>query len=88
MPDDNSTFLPPSAAIAIGETGSGLYGSPVAAEDTVPGAAGVILGFTYSGLPVVLAVTSLEWLDDLEAAVRLARARGIISAGMTAMVTA
>ncbi len=71
------------ALISIGQDGCHLHGAPVAAPDTVPGAVGIILGFTCDGRPVILASESLEWLDDLEAAAQVARSRGIVQAGMT-----
>jgi hypothetical protein len=86
MPHDNTG--PPSAALSVGDLSAfGLHGTPVAAQDTVPGAVGIILGFTPNSQPVIIGITSLEWLDDLEAAVQAARARGIVQAGMTAVLT-
>jgi hypothetical protein len=86
MPHDNTG--PPSAALSVGDLAAfGLHGTPVAAEATVPGAVGVILGYTANGKPVIIGITSLEWLGDLAEAVQVARARGIVQAGMTAVLT-
>ena len=72
----------PAARLSIGGLPAvGLYRTPWT-EDAVPGQVTVFLGNTPSGLPVTLTVTSLQWLDDLEAAARAARAQGIIEAGM------
>jgi hypothetical protein len=57
---------------------------PVAA----PGEVSVILGTTMSGLPIIVTATSLEWLDDLEEAIREARAAGVVQAGMTRTIPA
>ena len=80
---DPSLNLPPSAALAVGDSSAALHGTPLAEQTAVPLAAGILLGRTCGGVPVRLAATSLEWLDDLEAAIQIARARGIIEAGMT-----
>lgn len=73
----------PSAHLAIGgQYPSGLYRVPQVAEAQKPGEITIILGRTMSGLPVTLTITSLEWLDDLGAAVLVAVAQGIVEAGM------
>jgi len=73
----------PAARIGIGRHGGGdLYWSPQCGKVPVIGTAAVILGWTVDGFPVTLVTASLEWLDDLEAAVRNARAQGIVEAGM------
>lgn len=73
----------PSAHISIGADGGDLYWTPQAGQVPVPGTAAIILGWTVDGQAVTLATTSLAWLDDLESAVQLARAQGIVEAGMT-----
>lgn len=73
----------PSAHITVGPDGGDLYWTPTAGQVPVPGTAGIILGWTVDGQAVTLATTSLAWLDDLESAVRVARAQGIVEAGMT-----
>lgn len=60
-----------------------LYPAPSALPVTSPGVVTLILGNLPSGRPLAVTVTSLEWLDDLESAVRAARARAIVEAGMT-----
>jgi hypothetical protein len=88
MPHDSTAQQPPSAAIAIGDLFEfALLGTPVAAEAVIPGACGVILGFTGGGHPVILGITALEWLRDLADAVGTAQARGVVQAGMTAVLT-
>ena len=78
----------PSAHLETGRYGGGdLYGTPRPGQVPVPGTAAVILGHTIDGQAVILATTSLEWLDDLETAIQQARARGIVQAGMTAVLT-
>ena len=73
----------PSARLQVGSPHSvGLYRIPAVSEVTEPGQVTLILGSTLSGLPVTLTITSLEWLDDLAEAVAIARARGIVQAGM------
>jgi len=87
MPHDNTPV--PAALVAIGlRDGGDLYGTPRAGQHSVPGTAGIILGYTVDGQPVIIATTSLEWLDDLVAAAQHARARGIVQAGMKAKVPA
>jgi hypothetical protein len=56
----------------------GIPAAPAAADGTVT----IVLGALPSGRPLVITVTSLEWLDDLESAVQVARARGVVEAGM------
>lgn len=73
----------PAAYITVGPDGGDLYWTPTAGQVPVPGTAGIILGWTVDGQAVTLATTSLAWLDDLESAVRVARAQGIVEAGMT-----
>jgi hypothetical protein len=81
-----------SAASARLDTGTGhpmgVHRTPAAAPVTTPGEITIVLGTTPSGLPVTLAVTSLEWLDDLESAIRQARAAGVVEAGMRLAVIA
>jgi hypothetical protein len=77
----------PSAHLSVGgPQAAGLYRIPVAVVPAEPGQVAIILGTTMSGLPVILTATSLEWLDDLAEAVAIARARGIVQAGMTAVL--
>jgi hypothetical protein len=74
-----------TAASAVQRTGSHapvlLLGTPVTCPPE-PGAASIILGWDRHGDPVILTATSIEWLDDLEAAVQAARAQGIVEADM------
>jgi MerR family regulatory protein len=56
--------------------------TPVPAEVTEPGHVMVVLGWTRTGKPVTLTVTSLEWLDDLEFAIQAARAAGVVEGEM------
>lgn len=73
----------PSARLTTGPyEGGDLYWTPQAGQVPVPGTAAVILGYTVDGQPVILATTSIEWLDDLESAIQVARAQGIVEAGM------
>ncbi len=60
-----------------------LYSVPAAPPVTAPGRIALVLGTMPSGRPLVVTVTSLEWLDDLESAVQMARARAIVEADMT-----
>lgn len=81
MTHDNTA---PAARISFGlREGGDLYETPQPGKVPVPGTAGIILGWTVDYQPVILAVTSLEWLDDLEEAIQRARAQGIVQAGMT-----
>ena len=73
----------PCARITIGRDEADVYWTPQPGQVPVPGAAAVILGWTVDGQPVILATTSIAWLDDLEQAIQLARAQGIVEAGMT-----
>jgi hypothetical protein len=73
----------PSARITIGADEADVYWTPQCGQIPVPGTAGVILGWTVDAQAVVLTCTSLEWLDDLESAIQIARAQGIVQAGMT-----
>lgn len=74
---------PASATIAFGSWPTSLHGIPAVADADTPGYVTIVLGsLSHSSLPVFLTVSSLEWLDDLESAVQIARARGIVSAGM------
>jgi hypothetical protein len=87
MTHPNSPGPRASAVIRVGDHAPALLlGAPVAVPPG-PGAAGVILGWTGHGDPVYLQATSLEWLDDLESAVQVARAQGVIESGMTLAVT-
>lgn len=56
-----------------------LHYTPHAVTIPKPGDAAIILGYAPSGRAVTLHVTSAEWLDDLEAAIRGARAAFIPS---------
>lgn len=58
-----------------------LYGIP-AVPATADGKVIIEVGRLPSGRPLTIAVTSVEWLDDLESAIQVARARGIVEAGM------
>jgi hypothetical protein len=72
-----------SARFALGdEAACPVYYTPQAAAVSEPGTVTVILGYTPSGRAVSLHVTSLAWLDDLESAVRAARAQDGDGAGM------
>lgn len=83
--DNTAHAAAPSARITTGRhEGGDLYWTPQAGKVPVPGTAAVILGYTAAGQPVILATTSVGWLDDLEAAIRVARAQGIVEAGMAA----
>ena len=62
---------------------TGVYLTPSAVTVTAPGEVVIMLGALPSGRPLTLTVTSLEWLDDLEEAVREAHAAGIVRAAMT-----
>ena len=73
----------PSARLVIHGHGCNLYRVPAAAA-AEPGAARVFLGNTISGLPVAITVTSLEWLDELESAIQVARAQFIVQAAKAA----
>lgn len=74
-----------AAVLTLGDgMAAGLYFTPVAAGDGPPGSAAVILGWTGMGKPVTLAAGSLEWLDDLEAAIQQARAQAIVAAELAA----
>lgn len=81
MPNDNR-----AAASAVLRNGDHapvlLLGAPVACPPAGPGAAAVILGWTPAGEPLFLTVTTIEWLDDLAEAIQVARAQGIVEAGM------
>ena len=71
MPHDSRTA---SARLVVGDgPGVGLYLAPVAVPVTQPGRVILILGATPSGLPVKLDISAVEWLDDLEEAVRETR---------------
>ena len=62
---------------------TGVYLTPSAVDVAVAGEVTIMLGALPSGRPLTLTVTSLEWLDDLEEAVREAHAAGIVRAAMT-----
>lgn len=83
MTHHNSPAGPPSARMSIAGNGMNLYGIPrvVIAE---PGEATIRLAVAPSGAPVDITTASLEWLDDLESAIQVARAQGIVEAGMAA----
>lgn len=68
-----------SARLYIAGHGMGVHRTPHAPDDAGhPGHAVIELGVTPSGLPVILTASSAEWLDDLESAVQVARARLIV----------
>jgi hypothetical protein len=60
-----------------------LHGTPAVSADVRPGEITIILGYDSHGQAVTLAVTSLEWDDDLLDAALDAAARGIVRSGMT-----
>ncbi len=73
----------PSARLTLGpHEGGDLYWSPIAGQVPVEGTAAVILGWTVDGQPVVLATTSLAWLDELISALQVERAQAIVRCGM------
>ena len=75
--------MPLAAQMSLGSRVSmDLYGDPEAGQVPVPGTAAFILGWTVDLLPVVVVSPSLEWLDALEYAIQVARAQGIVQAGM------
>ncbi len=85
MDNDNSPDPDHRAVLGIGTHGGlALHGTPVAPPETIPGAVGIIIGYTCQGEPVILGTESLEWLEDLKAAAEYARARGVVQAGMAA----
>jgi hypothetical protein len=61
--------LPISPAPSAGEVFTGPDGSPVAP---------LVLGHLLTGEPVVISATSVEYLDDLDAALRVLRARLVV----------
>jgi hypothetical protein len=77
VPHDNSAGPPggaASAVLAVGPAGAlGLFGTPVSGAD-----GSIVLGRTAAGESVTLTARSVEWLDDLEDAVRPARG-GLLS---------
>ena len=80
---DNSNRSPSAHLHIIGSAHNApLYRTPAAALAIEPGQVTIILGNTISGLPVTLTVTSLEWLDDLEDAIQVARAQGVVQGDM------
>jgi excisionase family DNA binding protein len=80
-PETPSRYAPrASARIRFGtKSAAALCGTPEAAPGT-PGEAAVILGQNTAGGDIILAASSLEWLDDLESAIQAARARFVIAA--------
>ena len=80
---NSGASAPLAAQMSLGSRISmDLYGEPEAGKIPVPGTAAVILGRTIEGRPVVLVSPSLEWLDALESAIQVARAQGVVEAGM------
>lgn len=77
----------PSATEARVDLGGGyecgLHGRPAARPVTQPGHVTVQFGLLPSGRPLTITVTRLEWLDDLESAIHVARAAGVVEAGMS-----
>ncbi len=74
----------PAARIDLGSGYScNLYGVPAAPAAAGPGKVTLVLGALPSGRPIAITVTSLQYLDDLESAVQMARARAVVEAGMT-----
>jgi hypothetical protein len=60
-----------------------LLGAPVACPPAgAARAATVILGWTPAGEPVLLTASTVTWLDYLAEAIQVARAQGIVEAGM------
>jgi hypothetical protein len=62
---------------------TGLHRTPRVLPAAEPGHVTLILGQLCSGHPVLIDITELEWLDQLESAVQAARAEGVVEAGMT-----
>jgi len=83
VPHDSTQPATTSILIGGSVVACPVRGTPIAGLVPVPGTAAVILGYTDLGRAVVVATTSLAWLDDLEEAVREARAKAIVEAGMT-----
>lgn len=75
----------PAARICLGEVGTVLYRTPVSAAASA-GKVTILLGYAPSGTPVTLESASLDWLDDLESAIQVARAAGIVEAGLERIV--
>lgn len=73
----------PAAQMSIGSisVGVGLYGTPRAGAVPVAGTVALLLGDTDEGRPVIVVAPSLEWLDQLESAIQVERARAVLEAG-------
>lgn len=62
---------PASAVLRVGDRAPALLlGAPVACPPAEPGAAGIILGWTTTGEPVELTITTASWLGDLAQAMQ------------------
>ena len=61
---------------------TGLYRKPMAMPAGTPGHITLVLAELHSGHAVLIDVTDLAWLDQLESAVQAARAAGVVEAGM------
>jgi hypothetical protein len=66
---------------------AGLFYRPSVLPAHEPGHVTLVLGNLPSGREARIDVTDLAWLDALESAIQVARAEGVIEAGMRLAVT-
>ncbi len=77
-----------SASLSVGGVTFACRGAPAVGDPEPDGSGGlnvrVELGYTGQGSPLVLKASSLEWLDDLQSALIVARAQEALEVGVQA----